>query len=1221
MRSFEFVEGTSAKFWEIWRDGAEVTVRWGRVGTSGQTKVKPFDDPSLAQVHTDKLITEKLRKGYAEVSSTTAAAAAPASTPAPALTVPAPAAAPPAPIPAPAPASAPAPAPADEDTFVVPTGWYRYRYARRGSAGLGTFTPDPKARATVDEEIKWRPGQVREIVEAPGTDPAIRQPALAWLGGDTTAPPIGAAAVAIAASFGHWGDDGKPAAFADLWITDRGLLFAIEAAVELMTLRLVEGGHRMPGRQTFEIRPMRPGEERSAGWNIDVPLAIALRVRQALATAPDDDYAAALTLLTRYRSGHLYSRVATSVLAPGQTEWVEQDIAAADAASDGYLGMALITAAGTGDQATLLSSLVNTWSAAGQIGLPVTLADGVGPAAAPALLHWFDEDQGADAQRRVLTVLAALPGEAAMAGLIERADVKYVVPALLEIAERFPARALRLLAEAAGKRVIADLLRGHVLAHPDLIDEVRPALTPEAATRVDAIADNAASLIVADPSAVPALLAAPPWQNRAKAAKPIVIPDLTCDDPATVEWLPGERETWSQTRIDAYYDGNKDDWASIAKRVLLGRTSYYEPVRFFTQAPEMFVRPALAQWRPHETYESGTWMRVVAARFEVDALKPMLHLAQRTAEIAPALLPFSTPELAVQMADWLARLKSARRLALTWLLRHPATAARALVPAALGKAGTARRQAESALFALHTNGHTEAVRAAGISYGPVAAAAIDTLLATDPLAVLPAKLPATPPWAVPGLLPPVPLRDGAGCLPADAVTNLLTVLALSKIDEPYGGVEIVKQACEPAGLAEFAWGVFQRWQSAGASAKEGWVLDALGLIGDDETVRRLTPLILAWPGEGGHTKAVTGVNVLAAIGSDVALMHLHGIAQRAKFKGLKAAANQKMDEVAAALGLSAEQLADRLVPDFGLDADGSLRLDYGPRQFVVGFDEQLRPYVTDAAGKHLKALPKPGARDDAALGDAASKQFAALKKDVRTVAADQIRRLERAMVTGRRWSGTEFRQLFVGHPLVWHIVRRLVWGVYDPAGTLVGAIRVAEDRTFTTADDEATTVPDDALVGVAHPLQLAGDLPTWSELFADYEILQPFPQLSRETFALTEQEATESHLHRFEGITLPTTKLLGLERRGWRRAEPLDGGVQGAMELELGPRVELAVELDPGIIVGMPTEFPEQKITEIILHDGSVSGWSRGSHGKIQLGKLDPVAASEIIRDLTDITS
>jgi predicted DNA-binding WGR domain protein len=1219
MHSFEFVEGTSAKFWEVDRDGVEVTVRWGRVGTSGQTKSKTFADESQAQAHELKLITEKTRKGYAEVSAPTAAAAAPASSSTPASETTPPPAAPPAPASAPTPP--PTSAPTDEDSFIVPTAWYRHRYPRRTSPGLGRFTPDAKARAVVDEEIKRVPHQARKLLEAKGTDPDIRKAGLAWLDGAADAPPIGAAAVAIAATLGRWNEEGRATAFADLWIADRGLLFAVEAAATIMGLRVTDAlSSTTSARQEFMIRRLQPGEDRPS-WHQDPQLIIALRVRQALAAASDDDYASAVALLAGFRNAHLYHRAATSLLAPDQTAWVEQDIAAADAADDDYLALALLPAAGTGEQAATLAALANTWSAIGSLAQPVTLAEGVGPASAPALFHWFDDDRGADAQRRLLTVLAALPGDEVMTGLIARADQKYVVPALLEAVERFPRRGLRLLAEAADQRTIADLLRAHVLAHLDLVEAVRPDLSPAAAARVDAIAGDAATTVLAPAEAVPELLASPPWHHRKKAAKPVVIPGLTCADPATVAWLPGERENWSQNR-DAAHGGNDDDWASVAKRIVMGRASWYEPIRFFSEAPVMIARPVLTHWRPRETYDSGNWMRVIAARFELDALPAMLDLAQRGSEIAPVFLPFSAPVIAVRMADWLTRLKSVRRLAITWLLRHPAEAARALVPPALDKAGPARRAAERALLVLHTNGHTEAVRAAAASYGPAPAAAVETLLTTDPLDVLPAKLPPVPAWAVPGLLPPVTLRGNAGALPADAVTNLITVLALSKVDEPYAGVEIVKQACDPSGLAEFAWAMFQRWQSSGANPKENWVLDALGLIGDDETVRRLTPLILAWPGEGGHAKAVTGVNVLAAVGSDVALMHLHGIAQRAKFKGLKTAANQKMDEVAAALGLSAEQLADRLVPDFGLDTDGSMRLDYGPRQFVVGFDEQLRPYVTDAAGKHLKALPKPGARDDAERGEAAYKQFAGLKKDVRTIAGDQIRRLERAMVTGRRWSGVEFRQLFVGHPLMWHIVRRLVWGLYDTGGALTGAIRVAEDRSFSNADDDTTTIADDALVGVAHPLHLTGELATWSELFADYEILQPFPQLSRETFALTPEEAAGAHFAKFEGVTLPTTKLMGLERRGWRRESPQDAGIQAAMELVLAPNLEVAVELDPGIIVGMPTEFAEQKLTHIYVHDGTAySSWSRGNKGLIPLGKLDPVAASEIIRDLTDITA
>jgi predicted DNA-binding WGR domain protein len=63
MRSFEFADAGSAKFWEIDRERAEVTVRWGRLGTTGQSKTKTFGTEAEATAHEAKLITEKTRKG------------------------------------------------------------------------------------------------------------------------------------------------------------------------------------------------------------------------------------------------------------------------------------------------------------------------------------------------------------------------------------------------------------------------------------------------------------------------------------------------------------------------------------------------------------------------------------------------------------------------------------------------------------------------------------------------------------------------------------------------------------------------------------------------------------------------------------------------------------------------------------------------------------------------------------------------------------------------------------------------------------------------------------------------------------------------------------------------------------------------------------------------------------------------------------------------------
>ena len=66
-RRFEFVEGSSSKFWEIQLEGSSFTTRYGKLGTDGQVTLKEFDSPDRAQKEYDKLVVEKTKKGYVEV--------------------------------------------------------------------------------------------------------------------------------------------------------------------------------------------------------------------------------------------------------------------------------------------------------------------------------------------------------------------------------------------------------------------------------------------------------------------------------------------------------------------------------------------------------------------------------------------------------------------------------------------------------------------------------------------------------------------------------------------------------------------------------------------------------------------------------------------------------------------------------------------------------------------------------------------------------------------------------------------------------------------------------------------------------------------------------------------------------------------------------------------------------------------------------------------------
>ncbi|MFB4319170.1 DUF4132 domain-containing protein [Actinomadura sp. 21ATH] len=501
--------------------------------------------------------------------------------------------------------------------------------------------------------------------------------------------------------------------------------------------------------------------------------------------------------------------------------------------------------------------------------------------------------------------------------------------------------------------------------------------------------------------------------------------------------------------------------------------------------------------------------------------------------------------------------------------------------------------------------------------GGAAAAAAGAFLAEGPTSRLPAVIPKPGPWADAARLPRVLLRDRERALPVDSARHVLTMMAMCEHGRTYPGLDVVKEVCDPGSLAGFSWAVFRWWRLNGGPPKDGWALVQLGVLGDDGTVRRLAPVIRDWPGEGGHKLAEKGLDVLAAIGTEVALMHLHGIATKVRFKGLRARAQEKVESIAADLGLTPERLGDRLVPSFGLDASGGLTLDYGPRRFHVGFDEALKPYVTDGSGKRRKSLPKPGARDDAGLAEPAYARFAALKKDVRTVAAGQVTRLEAAMVGQRRWTAAEFGTYFAGHPLIVHIARRLVW-LADHAGTTT-AFRIAEDRTYADVHDEPYDLPAAAEVRIAHPVQLdAATLAAWGEVFADYEILQPFPQLGRTVHVLTGEERAAGRLERFEGITVPSGAVVRLERHGWERGAPGDGGSQGWTSRPVPGGLFVVVDLDPGISIGMIDGIPEQVLEHVWIGERPVRYRYRTETGRT-FGELDPLTASEVLAQLTEL--
>ncbi|MFB7949669.1 DUF4132 domain-containing protein [Kitasatospora phosalacinea] len=1189
----------------------------------------------------------------------------------------------------------------EEDAFAWPSTWYELAVPRRGGwVPSPVEWPGPAAVAAEDALVAEHRGWIDRVVASGDSDPELVRAALAYLGGAPDAGGAACVAAMLPTLYAEGGADDAGgtggAVLVDAWTARHGLAFAVRAAAATLEVGFWRSrpGHPSPALLGADSRAHEHGTE---------PSKVLRRARHLLSVAEEGTYREALAAAERERgTGQLrpLRRAGTAYLFPEAPGWVDAWIDELPEWQSRSVWTLLVSALGSRAQVDRLAPRLGwyrEWA-----GTVATVADGLGADAVPLLAGSLRDLDSGDAARQLAELLLEFPTDGAFRALLERADDRSVAPVLWRAVERYPVRALRLLAAAArdGGATVRHLLdrqlRGRAGELETLLERVDPATA--------AFLRTLPAAGPAGPAAAerewPAVLASPPWERPRRAGRPRVVDGLAVDESSALHWQEGERESWTERALASHewrVHPEDTDWAEFAPRAFAEANSTWPRCQLLWQAPVEVMTPLLLRWHPNELYYGLEMLRPIVAKYDAAAVPVALRTVwNRPAQMAPLLLPVREVTAARLMAEGLVTRKSVRRTARSWFVRHGVAGALLLVPDAVGPAGPARTAAGQALRLVAAGtgtgnvtgagsrtetGSGAAAGAGGVAgtgagdgartgagdgagaatqaengsrtggaaraegpataaaeaaapdgaraltaavaerYGAAAAEAVAEVLSVDPLVdALPARLPQSPQWLAAELLPPLPLRSGT-VLPEVAVHRVLTMLALSKPGAPYPGLALVAAECAPGAWAAFCWAVFEEWRLAGMPAKESWALSQLGEFGDDGTARLLAAVVRRWPGQKAGQRAAEGLDVLAAIGTDAALAELHGISRRVRFAGVRDRAREKVTEVALGLGLTPAQLADRLVPDLGLDTDGTVQLDYGPRAFTVTLGADLQPYVLDAAGKRRAAPPAPAAGDDPELAPAARKRYAALKKELRTVGAEQVLRLESAMLDQRGWGAGEFRSLFLAHPLLAHLGHRLLWTTGSGAAQADGAFRIAEDRTFADQDDKPFELPADATVRLAHPARLGAALPLWTELFTDYLVIQPFPQLGRPVMSLTADEAAGDRLPRFEGRTAPAETVRALLRRGrgWSTDHPGGGEARRIAYKHLPDGRRLSVVLDPGLHPAPSDTHPEQTLREVWLGTRPGRYADRAGHRR-PFAELDTVTTSELLAELEELT-
>ncbi len=504
------------------------------------------------------------------------------------------------------------------------------------------------------------------------------------------------------------------------------------------------------------------------------------------------------------------------------------------------------------------------------------------------------------------------------------------------------------------------------------------------------------------------------------------------------------------------------------------------------------------------------------------------------------------------------------------------------------------REILRALSRVVAAGHERAMIAALEACGAEAAAAAPELVAAARLMDCPEDAYPVPDFARPERLPPLLLREG-GRLPERASRHLVEMLVFLEAGKPpYAGAALVRDALDRVALDRFLIALVE----AAGNTEDDWAMLGLAALGGPDAMRAIVKRVKEWnASQSTRERALDALDTMVLGGRDAAAALTELL--RKGTRGLVGErASHVLREIARREHLSEDELADMSTPSLDLASDGTVTLDFGPRTLRVVLGDDLSAIVVDEAGARVASV-RALKTDDPVKARASLDRLKSLKKALGESARAAAARLEQSMVLSRVWEMAIFRD-YVAHPLLGRVARRFVWARIDRrTGGVLATFRVSEDGSFADTNDSAVALGDDERVRVVHPMELAAtNLARWSDVFADYEIIQPFPQLGRATFAPTREELVENALSRFRGKKALQMAIMGrLTSRGWEKVG--DFSITGYVKRLRGVTAHyvLAQPMLPG------PDFVNE--TEIGV----------ASFG-MPLGKVPPIAFSEVAYDL-----
>ncbi len=338
---------------------------------------------------------------------------------------------------------------------------------------------------------------------------------------------------------------------------------------------------------------------------------------------------------------------------------------------------------------------------------------------------------------------------------------------------------------------------------------------------------------------------------------------------------------------------------------------------------------------------------------------------------------------------------------------------------------------------------------------------------------------------------------------------------------------------------KFASLLLQSFVDSNADAKIKHYLTLCGLLGDDSVLQKLNTLFRKSLADKRVKMAEYVLGAIAMIGSDKALRTIEVISRKYANKkpALSEAATASLNAAAEELNITQDQLADRIIPDFGFE-DLYFNFNAGDESYRAFINNEFKLCFYNESHQLRKSVPTGTDKELVTT-------FKEIDKEIRDITRTQQGRLEKYLIEGRAWPVDEWQKLFFHNPIMFVYSTKLLWSLWDENENVINTFYCDEDSETFDVKDEAIDLSKGNKIRILHPTDLDTDqLTTWKEKLYHSNLKTIFPILERKVFVKKDGEAELNVSRHFFNEDVPKGAdfvITHLTKCGWRK-ETGDGG-------------------------------------------------------------------------------